>query len=126
MLANQITKDTIETMVINFYSRVLKDDLVGPYFIHELGDDIDNKYWKPHLRLLVDFWASIVLGDTSYQRNPLGPHILMDDLSPAVFEQWLKLFFETLDEIYEPQIADIFKEKSSIIAGNFMRDLGLT
>ncbi len=125
MLANQITKDNIETMVINFYSRVLKDDIVGPYFIHELGDDMDNKYWQPHLKLLVDFWASIVLGDTSYQRNPLGPHILMDDLSPTVFEQWLKLFFETLNEIYEPQVADIFKEKSTTIAGNFMRDLGL-
>ena len=125
MLANKITKDNIETMVINFYSRVLKDDLVGPYFIHELGDDMDNKYWKPHLKLLVNFWASIVLGDTSYQRNPLGPHVMMDDLGPEVFEQWLKLFFETLDEIYEPQIADIFKESSTTIAGNFMRDLGL-
>lgn len=125
MLADQITRGNIETMVFSFYSRVLKDDLVGPYFIHELGDDMDNQFWQPHLKLLVDFWASIVLGDISYQRNPLGPHIMMDDLSPAVFEQWLKLFFETLDEIYEPHIADIFKEKSTTIAGNFMRDLGL-
>ena len=125
MLANQITKDNIETMVIAFYSCVLKDNLVGPYFIHELGDDMDNKCWQSHLKLLVDFWASIVLGDTSYQRNPLGPHMMMDDLSPEIFEQWLKLFFETLDSIYEPQIADIFKERSSIIAENFMRNLGL-
>ena len=125
MLADQITKDNIETMVIVFYRRVLKDDLVGPYFIHELGDDMDNKCWQAHLKLLVDFWASIVLGDTSYQRNPLGPHVMMDDLSPEVFKQWLKLFFEILDGIYAPQIADIFKERSTIIAGDFMRDLGL-
>ena len=125
MLAKKITKDNIETMVIHFYSSVLKDDIVGPYFIHELGDDMDNKYWKPHLKILVDFWASMVLGDTSYKRNPLGPHTLMDDLTPEIFEHWLKLFFETLDEIYEPQMADVFKERSTIIAGNFMRDLGL-
>lgn len=125
MLANQITRENIETMVMGFYSRVLKDDLVGPYFIHELGDDMDNRYWKPHLKLLINFWASIVLGDSSYSRNPLGPHTLMDDLSPEVFERWLKLFFEILDEIYEPQIADIFKERSRIIAGDFMRNLGL-
>ncbi len=125
MLENQITKENIGTMVINFYSRVLKDDLVGSYFIHELGDDMDNKAWQVHLKLLVDFWASVVLGDTAYQRNPLGPHMMMDELSPTVFKQWLKLFFETLDEIYEPQITDIFKEKSTIIARNFMRDLGL-
>jgi len=125
MLADQITKDTIGTMVNHFYRRVLKDDLVGPYFIMHLGDDIDNELWEAHLKLLVDFWASIVLGDTSYKRNPFSPHILMDDLSAEIFAQWLKLFFETLDKTYEPQIADIFKEKSATIAGNFMRDLGL-
>jgi len=46
-------------------------------------------------------------------------------LNREVFEQWLKLFYATLDEVYEPQIADQFKERSSIIAGNFMRNLGL-
>ena len=50
---------------------------------------------------------------------------MMDDLDAETFEQWLKLFFETLDEIYEPQVADIFKENSTNIAGNFMRNLGL-
>jgi len=125
MLADQITKDNIETMVMNFYSRILKDDLVGPYFIEELGDDMDNKYWKPHLKRLVDFWASVVLGDTSYKRDPFNPHIMMDDLDTETFERWLKLFFETLDEIYAPQMAAIFKEKSTTIADNFMRNLGL-
>jgi len=41
------------------------------------------------------------------------------------FERWLKLFFETVDEIYEPKMSDIFKEKSTNIAGNFMHNLGL-
>ena len=125
MLANQITKDNIETMVMHFYSRVLKDDLVGPYFLEELGDDMDNKYWQPHLKKLVDFWASVVLGDTSYTRDPFNPHIMMDDLDAETFERWLKLFFTTLDEVYEPAMADIFKEKSTTIAEDFMRNLGL-
>lgn len=126
MLADQIIKENIETMVMSFYRRILKDDLVGPYFIEELGEDLDNKYWKPHLKRLIDFWASIVMGDTSYKRNPFTPHMMMDDLSPEVFERWLKLFFETLDEIYEPQMADIFKKRSTTIAGNFMRNLRLS
>lgn len=124
MLADKITKENIETMVMNFYSRILKDDIVGPFFIEEFGEDMDNKYWKPHLKKLVDFWASIVLGDSTYKRDPFKPHILMD-LERETFEQWLKLFFETLDEIYEPEMADIFKERSTTIAGNFMRNLGL-
>ena len=125
MLESKITRNNIEKMVKRFYNRILKDDLVGPYFIHELGDDMDNRYWKPHLKLLVDFWASLVLGENAYQRNPLGPHTLMDELTPEVFARWLKLFFKTLDEVYEADIADIFKEKGTTIAKNFMCELGL-
>jgi len=125
MLANEITKENIETMVMNFYRLVLKDDIVGPFFIAKLGDDMTNEYWKPHLELLVNFWASIALGDTSYKGNPFAPHMMIGELKREVFEQWLILFFATLDEIYEPQIGDVFKERSTIIAGNFMRNLGI-
>ena len=125
MLANEITRDNIESMVMNFYRRVLQDDLVGPFFIAKLGDDMTNEYWEPHLKLLIDFWASIALNDASYRGNPFAPHMYLGELSREVFEQWLKLFFATLDEVYEPQVADQFKERSSIIAGNFMRNLGL-
>ncbi len=125
MPVNEITKENIETMVINFYRRVLKDDIVGPFFIAKLGDDMTNEYWEPHLELLVNFWASIALGDASYRGNPFAPHMYLGELSREIFEQWLKLFFETLDEVYEPGVADQFKERSSIIAGNFMRNLGL-
>lgn len=123
MLANEITRENIEVMVMNFYRRVLKDEIVGPFFIAKLGDDMNNEYWKPHLKLLIDFWASIALGDPSYRGNPFAPHMYLGELNRAVFEQWLKLFYATLDEVYEPQIADQFKERSSIIAGNFMRNL---
>jgi len=125
ILANEITKDTIDMMVTNFYRKVIKDDVVGPFFIAKLGDDMTNEYWVPHLELLRNFWASIALGDTSYRGNPFAPHMMIGELSREVFEQWLKLFFETLDGIYKPQVADIFKERSTIIAGNFMRNLGI-
>jgi hemoglobin len=126
MLASEITKENIETMVLNFYRRVLQDEIVGPFFVAKLGDDMTNEYWKPHLELLVNFWASITLGDTSYRGNPFAPHMYLGELNREVFEQWLKLFFTTLDEVYEPQVADLFKERSTIIAGNFMRNLGLS
>jgi hemoglobin len=125
MLANEITRENIEIMVINFYRRVLQDDLVGPFFTAKLGDDMTNEHWEPHLKLLIDFWASIALNDASYRGNPFAPHMYLGELSSEVFEQWLKLFYATLDEVYEPQAADQFKERSSIIAGNFMRNLGL-
>ena len=124
-MENNITRENIETMVMGFYRRVLKDEMVGPFFVAKLGDDITNEYWEPHLELLVNFWASIALGDTSYKGNPFAPHMYLGELNRKVFEQWLKLFFATLDEVYEVQIADQFKERSRIIAGNFMRNLGI-
>lgn len=125
MPANVIGRENIEIMVMNFYRRVIKDDLVGPFFIAKLGDDMSDEYWESHLKLLIDFWASIALNDVSYRGNPFAHYMYLGELSREVFEQWLKLFYATLDEVYAPQIAEQFKERSSIIAGNFMRNLRL-
>ena len=64
MQANKITKENIGTMVNTFYIKILKDDTVGPFFIAKLGDDMSNEHWVAHLELLVNFWASIALGDS--------------------------------------------------------------
>ena len=123
MQAQEITKENIRTMVNTFYIKILKDDIVGPFFIAKLGDDMANEYWLPHLDLLVNFWASIALGETDYRGNPFAPHTQLGELKRKTFEQWLTLFGETLDEVYIPSIAAQFKERATIIAGNFMRNL---
>ena len=125
MLTSEITKENINKMVIRFYTKILNDDIVGPFFIAKLGNDLNNEFWKPHIELLTNFWASIALGYQNYRGNPFAPHLQIGGLERATFEQWLKLFFETLDSIYEPHIADLFKQRSTIIAGNFMRNLSI-
>jgi len=125
MQARIINTETIETMVMTFYAKVLQDGIVGPFFIEKLGDDMQSETWREHLKILVDFWASIALGDTTYRGNPFAPHMYLGELKRETFEQWLRLFHETLDEVYISRIADQFKERSSIIAGNFMRNLGI-
>jgi len=69
--------------------------------------------------------AVLVTPDNSYYGNPFAPHLSIGALKRETFEQWLKLFHETLDEVYEPEVSLLFKERSTIIAGNFMRNLGL-
>ncbi|WP_415396114.1 group III truncated hemoglobin [Sulfurimonas sp. CS5] len=123
MLTNEITKKNLNKMVVRFYAKIINDDVVGPFFIEKLGDNLNNNLWKPHIELLTNFWASITIGDQNYRGNPLAPHLHLGGLERSTFEQWLNLFFETLDTIYEPHIADFFKERSTIIAGNFMRNL---
>ena len=123
MLTSEITKENINKMVIRFYTKILNDETVGPFFIAKLGDDLKNDFWKPHIEILTNFWASIALGDQNYRGSPFAPHLQIGGLERSTFDQWLKLFFETLDSIYEPHIADLFKQRSTIIAGNFMRNL---
>jgi hemoglobin len=125
MKEETISRENIGRMVMGFYTKVLDDEIVGPFFIAKLGDDMQNEYWKPHLALLVDFWSSIALGETSYRGNPFMPHTQLGELNREVFERWLSLFWATLDEVYTPEIAAQFKERSNIIAGNFMRNLGI-
>jgi len=112
-------------MVINFYTKVLKDELVGPFFINELGENLADEVWGEHLDILTNFWASIYLNDHAYRGSPFAPHMKLQGLKRETFERWLQLFFETLDSIYEPHIAEQLKNRSTLIAGNFMRNLGL-
>ena len=52
MLFDTVDRVTVEKMVREFYAIVIKDDLVGPYFIKALGDDLKNDKWYEHLRTL--------------------------------------------------------------------------
>ncbi len=125
MLCSEVTKENINKMVVRFYAAVIKDDIVGPFFIQKLGDNMNTYLWKTHLELLTNFWSSIALGDTAYKGNPFAPHLQLQDLKTETFQQWLKLFYETQDNTFTPDIADFFKQRSTIIAGNFMRNLNL-
>jgi len=123
MLEKNITEENIEKFVINFYTKILKDDIVGPFFIDILGDDMNNKKWQEHIETLCDFWASVTLGHRSYVGSPFAPHRQIQGLEKETFYRWLEIFFETLDEIYEQDISLKFKETGSIMAQNFMRNL---
>ena len=125
MQNSEVTKENLNKMVVLFYTKILKDEIVGPFFIEKLGDDLNNEHWVPHIELLTDFWASIALGDPTYRGNPFGPHVNIANISRVAFSRWLELFSQTLDIIYIPQIADQFKQRSTVIAGNFMRNLNL-
>ena len=125
MLNNEVTKENLNKMVILFYTKILQDDIVAPFFVEKLGDDMKSEKWVPHIELLTNFWASIALGDSTYKGNPFAPHLNIANLTADAFRRWLELFAETLHVIYIPQITNQFKERSTIIAGNFMRNLRL-
>ncbi|MEA1879027.1 MAG: group III truncated hemoglobin [Campylobacterota bacterium] len=124
-LYNTINDESIEKLVRTFYPTVLKDALVGPFFIEKLGDDIKSDVWEEHLVLISQFWAFVALGDETYAGRPMAPHFEMEGISRKAFEQWLKLFSEAIDEVYIPERGEYFKTRSADIAENFMRNLRL-
>ena len=124
-LEESINRENIQRMVKTFYPTILADELVAPFFIEKLGDDINSQVWQEHLTLLGDFWAFVALGDTKYQGHPLAPHFYISGLSRRAFEQWLSLFHQAVDRVYTPNAGEFFKMRSSNIAENFMNNLGL-
>ncbi len=124
MQASTITRENVRKFVMMFYSKIINDDIVSPFFIAKLGEDMQGEHWQEHLEIIVGFWTSLAFGKPKYTRQLFLPHTqLGPDLKRETFEQWLKLFGQTLDSVYVPKIADLFKERAHIIAGNFMRNL---
>lgn len=122
---NTINKENINEMVVAFYTKILseKND-VSQVFINRIGPDITSEKWQEHIHTLTNFWAMIGLGDDEYRGSPMAPHFDMG-LSREMFVLWLKMFFELIDSLYEPKLAEVFKTRAEDIAGNFMRVLGV-
>ena len=125
MQSNEITKENINKLVITFYTKVMKNEKISPFFIEKLGPDMKSEIWQKHITLLTDFWYTISFGRGEYNGSPFAPHMQISGLDRESFETWLKLFFEALDKIYVEDIALKFKERASIIASNFMRNLSI-
>lgn len=125
MLNTEITKENLNKLVVTFYTRVLKDEKIAPFFIEKLGSDMNSELWQKHITLLTNFWYTISHGRGEYNGSPFAPHMQISGLDKESFETWLRLFFSSVEKIYVEDIANKFKERSSIIASNFMRNLGI-
>ena len=122
---NTITKENINEMVVTFYTKVLEQDNdVAKVFKTKLGDDLTNEHWVEHIQILTNFWAMIALQDQDYNGNPMRAHFDLP-LKRDMFGEWLVMFFQVVDSLYEEKLGMVFKQRAQNIAGNFMRNLGL-
>jgi len=110
------TRIEIEIVVNKFYEKVKADTLLAPLFAH-----VD---WHHHLPIMYNFWASILLGDQTYQGNPFQKHVPLP-LQAQHFDQWLKLFEATVDENFGGDRAQEVKDRARSIARVFQYKLGL-
>jgi len=116
MTAHDIsTREDIQTLVDTFYDKAKTDPLLGPIFNKIIGD-----HWDQHLPKMYSFWASILLGEQSYQGNPMIKHIELSkkvQLTEKEFDAWLLLFSTTVDELFKGEKANEAKLRANGIAG---------
>ncbi len=120
-VSGPVTESAIRQLLALFYGRVRHDPQLGPVFARAVGTtDAD---WAPHLARVSDFWSSVMLRSGRYHGDPFSVHLRLPDLQPAMFDRWLALFGETCAELFEPDVADAFRERAERIAGSLRMGL---
>ena len=112
------TRQDIIHLIDSFYTKVVKDDLIGSYFTEVVTLDFEK-----HLPVMYNFWESVLLGGTSYKGNPMIKHIQLHQkkaLEEKHFNRWLTLWEQTIDEHFTGSVADQAKHRAKSIKGIMM------
>jgi len=113
---NKDLKDTsdIRLLVDSFYDQVKKDELIGYIF-----NDVAKVDWNHHLPIMYDFWEKMIFGTGPYKGDPMTKHIQLNKLTALNslhFDQWKKIFSETVDALFAGAKANETKERANHIA----------
>lgn len=103
----------IKLLVDEFYKKVRKDELLAPVFALRITGD-----WQPHLETMYRFWNAALFGVREYVGNPFARHATLPIDAPH-FEQWINLFYETIEFYFEGPVADEAKRRAMIMAHTF-------
>ncbi|MBX2821806.1 MAG: group III truncated hemoglobin [Rhodothermaceae bacterium] len=104
----------IKRLVDAFYSRVREDDLLRPVFEEVAGID-----WESHLPRMYAFWETVLLNRAAYKGNPVLKHVNLarkTTLSETHFTQWLRLWNQTVDQLFQGPRAQVAKERASMMS----------
>ncbi len=105
------TREDVNTLVRTFYGKVRQDELLGPIFNSVIDD------WEAHFELLTDFWETNLFFRKKYKGNPLQKHVDVDEAHDGVINEmhfgvWLNLWYQTLDTLFEGEVAQIAKNRA--------------
>jgi hemoglobin len=105
--------DDIKLLVDEFYRQVRQDPLLAPIFNQRITGD-----WQPHLETMYKFWNAALFGVRDYVGNPFMKHAALP-IGAQHFEQWINLFYATIDTQFEGAVADEAKRRAMIMAHTF-------
>lgn len=108
------TREDIEFLVNDFYSKIIKDQEIGFFFTNVAKIDLSK-----HLPKMYNFWESILLGNTVYDGNPMRVHFPINQvaaLEEQHFQRWLQLWEESITTYFAGDNADIALQRAQNIA----------
>ncbi|APS37804.1 MULTISPECIES: group III truncated hemoglobin [Salegentibacter] len=105
------TREDVFLLVSGFYKKVRQNPEIGHFFNEVIKD------WDAHFEKLTDFWESNLFFKATYKGNPQKVHVKVDqennqEISNYHFGIWLNLWFETIDELYEGELANRAKNNA--------------
>ena len=107
-------RDDIILLINTFYEKVKKDEVIGYIF-----NDVAKVNWEKHLPVMYDFWENVIFFTGSYTGNPMTAHKQLNQKTPLNtehFQEWIKLFTKTVDELFEGDKAELTKQRAISIA----------
>jgi hemoglobin len=108
------TRQDIQTLMESFYGKALTDEVIGYFFT-----EVAPLNMEVHMPLIVDFWETIIFGEAKYKGNVLEVHRQIHELSAFKeehFTRWVKLFQQTVNELYTGDHAELLKQRAESIA----------
>ncbi|MFK7952702.1 MAG: group III truncated hemoglobin [Ekhidna sp.] len=116
------SREDISLLVNTFYGHIRKDELLGPIFNHHIEGD----KWPAHLSMLTDFWEMNLFGTGQFTGKPGMKHIMVDrslkeGMKEDHFRQWVGIWFETLDSLFEGQKVALAKDRAVQMANGQFR-----
>lgn len=112
-------RNDINLLVNSFYSKIRVNNVLGPIF----NKHISENEWMHHIEKLTDFWETNLFGKPVFKGNPTQKHILVDynlnnTISQEHFNTWLRIWFETIDELFIGEMAERAKIAAKKMASN--------
>ncbi len=104
----------LERLLEVFYNKVFKDDLISHFFTEVVPLNLET-----HIPVIADFWESVLLDGRGYRKNVMEIHLSISEKSKIDkdhLDRWVKIFSETVDELFEGAKASLAKQRAVSIA----------
>jgi len=104
-------REDVNKLVLSFYSKIRNNEEIAYFFNNSIQD------WDTHLEKLTDFWESNLFFTGSFRGNPAIAHVRVDkehdnSISEYHFGIWLNLWFQTIDELFQGDMAERLKNNA--------------